>query len=65
MILALVNIRGWVIHQMDVVSAFLNGDLLEEIYMTQPKGYIKNENFLCKLTKSLYGLKQASRAWYQ
>ena len=64
-LLALANIKEWIVHQMDVVSAFLNGDLLEEVYMVQPKGFIKGKNLVCRLHKSLYGLKQASRAWYQ
>ena len=53
------------IHQMDVVTAFLNGKLEEEIYMDQPDGYIKpgKENLVCKLQKSLYGLKQSPRCW--
>ncbi len=56
---------GMQIHQMDVVTAFLNGDLKEEIYMQQPPGYIQpgNENLVCKLKKSLYGLKQSPRCW--
>ena len=50
---------------MDVKSAFLHGDLHEEIYMEQPPGYIQNKSSLvCLLKKSLYGLKQAPRAWY-
>ena len=53
------------IHQMDVVTAFLNGNLCEEIYMQQPDGYIQegNEHLVCKLKKSLYGLKQSPRCW--
>ena len=54
------------IHQMDVVSAFLNGKLDEEIYMEQPDGYVVagKENLVCKLKKSLYGLKQSPWCWY-
>ena len=53
------------IHQMDVVTAFLNGTLHEEIYMEQPPGYINSgeENLVCKLKRSIYGLKQSSRCW--
>lgn len=52
---------------MDVSGAFLNGDLVEEIFITQPPGYIDPENptHVCRLNKALYGLKQASLAWYQ
>ena len=53
------------VHQMDVVTAFLNGQLEEEIYMEQPEGYIKpgQEHLVCKLKKSIYGLKQSPRCW--
>eukprot|EP00253_Pinus_taeda_P002676 PITA_02676 len=55
----------WEVHQMDVKSAFLHGDLHEEIYMEQPIGFIQTDSSLvCRLKKSLYGLKQAPRAWY-
>ena len=49
---------------MDVKCAFLNGDLIEEIYMQQPQGFSTNPSLVWKLKKSLYGLKQAPRAWY-
>ena len=53
------------VHQMDVVSAFLNGGLTEEIYMKQPPGYVQTgkEELVCKLRKSIYGLKQSPRCW--
>ena len=54
------------IHQMDVKTAFLNGDLEEEIYMDQPEGFVEpeQESKVCKLIKSLYDLKQAPKQWH-
>ena len=65
-IMALVAHYDLELHQMDVKTAFLNGNLEEEIYMDQPEGFsVKGkEHMVCKLKKSIYGLKQASRQWY-
>jgi hypothetical protein len=65
-IMALVAHYDLELHQMDVKTAFLNGDMLENVYMTQPKGFaVKGkEHMRCHLRKSIYGLKQASRQWY-
>lgn len=64
---ALAAIYDWEIGQMDVKNAFLNGELKEEIYMDQPKGFVAEgkAGYVWRLLKSLYGLKQASRVWYQ
>jgi hypothetical protein len=65
LVLALAASHEWEVHQMDVKSIFLHGDLQEKIYMEQPPGYIQNDSSLvCHLKKSLYCLKQAPQAWY-
>lgn len=63
-ILSVAAIEDWEIMQFDVKTAFLNGNLDTTIYMEIPKGVIVNEgNMVCRLKKSLYGLKQAARVW--
>ena len=54
------------LYQIDVRTTFLNGDLIKDVYMSQPTGLeeVGKENMVCKLQKSIYGLKQASRQWY-
>ena len=64
-LIAIVAYHDYEIWQMDVKTAFLNGNLLEDVYMTQPEGFVqpKNSGKVCKLQRSIYGLKQASRSW--
>ena len=65
-IMALVTHYDLELHHMDVKTAFLNGDMEENIYMAQPKGFVMEgkERMGCRLKKSIYGLIQASRQWY-
>ncbi|KAK1694490.1 hypothetical protein QYE76_011187 [Lolium multiflorum] len=66
-LLSLAASHGLLVHQMDVKTAFLNGELEEEIYMEQPDGFVVDgqEGKVCKLLKSLYGLKQAPKQWHE
>lgn len=65
LLLALAAQEGWRVHHMDVKSAFLNGDLKEEVYVHQPPGFVipGKEGKVLRLRKALYGLRQAPRAW--
>jgi Reverse transcriptase (RNA-dependent DNA polymerase) len=65
--LALAQIDGAEVHHMDITGAFLYGNLNEELYMEQPKGFEAQgqRSMVCKLNKSLYGLKQAPRVWHE
>ena len=66
-LLSLAANRDWPLHQFDVKNAFLHGDLEEEVYMDVPPGFedSKTEGKVCRLKKSLYGLKQSPRAWFE
>ena len=66
-LIALAAIFDLIVHQMDVKTTFFNGDLDEKIYMTQPEGceVPGQENKVYRLRKSLYGLKQALKQWYE
>jgi hypothetical protein len=63
-LLSVAAFRKWSVHQLDIKTAFLHGDVDVEVYMEQPEGYEEGVNLVCLLTKCLYGLKQAPRAWF-
>jgi hypothetical protein len=65
-LLNLANAKGWKVHQVDIKTAFLNGSLEEEVYVTQPPCFSNGDSSrVCELLKSVYGLKQAPRAWHK
>ena len=67
MLIAIASLKNMEIDYMDVKTTFLNGELDEEIYMEQTEGFVVQgqENKVCKLLKSLYGIKQASKQWHE
>ena len=66
-LLSIVAMRDYELEQLDVKTAFLHGELEEDIYMDQPEGFVvpRKENLVCRLKKSLFGLKQSPRQWYK
>lgn len=66
LLLSLALSSSWVVRQLDVHNAFLNGRLDETVYMSQPPGYADPDfpDHVCQLQRSLYGLKRAPRAWF-
>ena len=64
-VIALAVQNGLELYQMDITTAFLNGELHEEVYMRQPEGFVTKgqEHLVCKLKRSIYGLKQSPRCW--
>ena len=65
MILAYASSKNIKVYQMDVKSTFLNGELEEDVYIEQPKGFAEKGDDVCRLRKALYGLNQVPRAWYE
>lgn len=64
MLITMATAHAWPLHQLDVNNAFLHGFLQDDIYMKLPPGYIQGQQGqVCKLVRSLYSLKQASREW--
>jgi hypothetical protein len=66
MIISLAAMNEWTVFQLDVKSAFLHGELVEQVFVDQPPGYVKkgSKHMVYKLKRALYGLKQAPRSWY-
>ena len=64
LLLSMAAMRSWSLYQLDIKNAFLYGDLAEEVYMEQPPGFIawEESSLVCRLRRSLYGLKQSPRA---
>jgi hypothetical protein len=65
-VIAITAVKKWKIHQMDVKTTFLNGEIEEEVYVEQPQGFETHDkqSHVCRLKRTLYGLKQAPKAWY-
>ena len=66
LLFSMATMRSWLLYQLDIKNAFLHGDLVEEVYMKQPPGFVAQgeSGLVCRLRRSLYGLKQSPRAWF-
>ena len=66
LLLSMATMCSWPLYQLDIKNVFLHGDLAEEVYMEQPPGFVAQKEFglVCRLRRSLYGLKQSPRAWF-
>ena len=66
LLLSMAAMRSWPLFQLDIKNVFLHCDLTEEVYMEQPPGFVAQgeSGLVCKLRRSLYGLKQSPRAWF-
>ena len=66
LLLSMAAMRSWPLFQLNIKNVFLHGDLAEEVYMEQPPGFVAQgeSGLVCKLRRSLYGLKQSPRAWF-
>lgn len=66
LVLSIATSRNWILRQLDVNHAFLQGPLIEVVFMEQPHGFIDKDkpDYVCKLNKTIYGLKQVPRVWY-
>ena len=66
LLLCMDAMRSWPLFQLDIKNAFLHGDLAEEVYIKQPPGFVAQgeSGLVCKLSRSIYGLKQSPRAWF-
>lgn len=67
LMLSLAVKNGWSIRQLDINNAFLQGHLSEDVYMSQPPGFIDKDHpsYVCKLKKSIHDLRQSPRVWYE
>ena len=66
LLLSMATMCSWPLYQLDIKNVFLHGDIADEVYMEQPLGFVSQgeSGLVCRLRRSLYGLKQSPRAWF-